>query len=239
MDAAKLRKVRALLDKAQSTQFPEEAEALNTKAAELMQQYGIEQAHLAAAGRATDDSFGTLEISFEDPYSTSKATLLGVIATTSCCRCISIRTGRRATRATVYGFTSDLARVELLYTSLLLQATNQVTRQFPDHIWNPEPNLVTAHRRAWFYGFACAVQARLKAAQAKAATEADTTTPGTALVLRTRSEQVSEHFADEFAGIKSRTHNVSDAEGFRTGHAAGSRARLANPEIGQRRAALR
>lgn len=39
-----LDKIRALLAKAESTQFPEEAQALTAKATELIAKYGLEEA---------------------------------------------------------------------------------------------------------------------------------------------------------------------------------------------------
>jgi hypothetical protein len=51
VDERMLSRVRALLAKAESTEFPEEAEALSSRAQELMARHSIDDAFLAAAGQ--------------------------------------------------------------------------------------------------------------------------------------------------------------------------------------------
>ena len=50
-----LDKVRALLAKAESTEFPEEAEAYTAKAQELMARHRIDRAVLGATGRGSEE----------------------------------------------------------------------------------------------------------------------------------------------------------------------------------------
>ena len=87
----------------------------------------------------------------------------------------------------VYGFTSDLERVELLYTSLLLQATRDLVYVRPDS-WGES---TAAYRRSWLAGYASAVYARLLRAEQRASAEQPTTGTGTSteLVLRDRSDR--------------------------------------------------
>lgn len=88
----------------------------------------------------------------------------------------------------VYGFASDLERVELLYASLLLQATRDLVHVRPDYYGES----TAAYRRSWLAGFASAVYSRLLRAEQRATAEQPATDSGTstALVLRDRADRV-------------------------------------------------
>jgi hypothetical protein len=235
MDESKLARVRALLAKAESTEFPDEAEALTAKAAELMARYGIEEAHLAASGRTTDRVI-SLVLPLTQPYSMEKATLATVVAEATRCRAVTTKRGRVAIRTTVIGYASDLQRVELLYTSLLLQATTQVTRQRPAY-WGES---IAAYRRTWWLGFSSAVMHRLQAAERQAAAETPTTNgTSTELVLRSRTEVVESRYAALYPGVKPVERQLSGS-GYDSGVAAGRRANLNQTGVGTgRQSALR
>src|SRR6185312_8322439 len=68
----------------------------------------------------------------------------------------------------VVGFAADRERVELLYTSLLLQAVAQLTRLRP-----PAGESVAAYRRSWLHGFAVRVHQRLTEAEQQAQRDAE------------------------------------------------------------------
>src|SRR6185436_15599813 len=90
----------------------------------------------------------------------------------------------------VYGFTTDLERVELLYTSLLVQATRELVHVRPDE-WGESTG---AYRRSWLAGFASAVATRLHRAERRAAADRPSGPDGTstALVLRDRTALVED-----------------------------------------------
>src|SRR3546814_6950063 len=75
-----LRRVQAMLAKAESTQFPAEAEALLAKAQELMSRHAIDEAMLQSAGRAASDAVTTTAVVTTAPYAGAQASLLGAIA---------------------------------------------------------------------------------------------------------------------------------------------------------------
>src|SRR3546814_127112 len=70
-----LRRVQAMLAKAESTQFPAEAEALLAKAQELMSRHAIDEAMLQSAGRAASDAVTTTVVVTTAPYAGAKASL--------------------------------------------------------------------------------------------------------------------------------------------------------------------
>jgi hypothetical protein len=116
-DGRVLARVRALLAKAESTEFPDEAEALSAKAQELISRHAIDQAALVG----TDDPVvAGRRIAVDNPYPQAKSVLLGTVAAANRCQAVrSVEFGF----STVFGTADDLAAVELLYTSLLAQAT--------------------------------------------------------------------------------------------------------------------
>ena len=119
VDQKVLAKVRALLAKAESTEFPDEAEALSAKAQELMSRYSLHHAvHEHDRGQAPAASGRRLWM--DAPYPGAKVLLVQAVATANRCRTVW-----RADPGfvTVVGPDTELDIVELLTTSLLLQAS--------------------------------------------------------------------------------------------------------------------
>ena len=83
---AMLERVRALLAKAESTTFPEEAEALTAKAQELMARHAIDQAVLDAGSNGGSAGVVGWRIGIDDPYAAAKSILLYRIAVANRCR---------------------------------------------------------------------------------------------------------------------------------------------------------
>lgn len=118
VDGRVLERVRAMLAKAESTTFAEEAEAFTAKAQELMARHAVDRAMVDGA-RQSGATAGR-RIGVDDPYAQPKSLLLSVVASAN--RCRSVWSGELGF-STVFGHGPDLDGVELLYTSLLVQAT--------------------------------------------------------------------------------------------------------------------
>ncbi len=229
MGIDKLDTVRKLLAKADGAATPAEAEVYTAKAVELMARHGIDEALLAAAAPHRDE-VATCRIPVADPYSAGKARLLAWTASALRCRAVLHEAaGGRVVAVTVLGFASDRARVELLYTSLLLQASSQLARQRP--AWAGES--VAAYRRSWLHGFAVRVHQRLVEAEARAAESAaaaraspSATGPSVALVLADRSARVDRAYAEEFPQIGRARRPQLSGSGYAAGAHAGARADL-------------
>lgn len=117
-DAKALGRVRGLLAKAEATRFPEEAEALSAKAQELMSRYSLHHAiNNHEAGRTAEAAARRLWI--DNPYAGAKATLVQAVATANRCRVVW---AEKLGFVTIVGADADLESVELLTTSLLVQA---------------------------------------------------------------------------------------------------------------------
>jgi hypothetical protein len=119
VDPKLLERVRALLAKAESSEFGAEADSYTAKAQELMVRYSIDRALLDAGTNVTEEP-GGIRIGLDNPYEAEKALLLDQVARAS--RCTAVW-ARRLGFVTVLGFPADLRAVELLYTSLLVQVT--------------------------------------------------------------------------------------------------------------------
>ena len=82
-----LDRIRALLAKAESTTFPEEAETYTAKAQELMARHSIDAALLDAAGPHHGRA-GAVRIGVDAPYEMAKSMLLSVVAEANRCRSV-------------------------------------------------------------------------------------------------------------------------------------------------------
>lgn len=226
MGIDKLETVRKLLAKADGAATPAEAEIYTAKAVELMARHGIDEA-LLAASRPGHDEVATCRIPVADPYSAGKARLLAWTASALRCRAVLHEAGGgKVAAVTVLGFASDRARVELLYTSLLLQASAQLAAQRP--AWAGES--VAAYRRSWLHGFAVRVHQRLVEAEARAAESAARSPaaagPSVGLVLADRGARVDRAYAEAFPQVGRARHTRLSGSGYAAGDRAGARADL-------------
>jgi Protein of unknown function (DUF2786) len=230
-DARLLRRIRGLLAKAESTEFPEEAEALTAKAQELMTRHAVDVATLegdaAVAGKGV---VGTRRVHLADPYIRAKVQLLGAVADANGVRLVWYQA---LGIATLVGMAVDLDAVELLFTSLLLQVA-QALGVAESHAGSGSG--ARAFRRAFLLGYAHRIGERLTTAREQATAEAAAERGADLLpVLRTRQVAVDDAFADLFPRVRaSRSRSSMDAGGWYAGRAAAERA-----DVGSRHAPLR
>jgi hypothetical protein len=215
--ARMLGRIRALLAKAEATGYPEEAEALSAKAQELMARHSIDEALLAAEAPAPDAP-GAWRIGVEPPYEQAKAVLLDAVATANHCRAVW---NESLGFSTVVGFAADLEVVELLYTSLLVQATRAMTKAEAAARAGGRKRTKT-FRQSFLAAYAHRVGDRLTAV-------AETQTgPELLPVLATREVAVSEHMERMFPRTTStRLRGARDLTGWTEGEQAADRAQVA------------
>ena len=114
-----LERIRNLLAKAESTTFEAEASALTAKAQELMTRHAIDAAVVQGRSRSGRDEPVTIRVMIDAPYVDAKSLLLQTVAGAGRCRAVF---HSNLALSTVVGFPTDLGMVEMLFTSLLLQA---------------------------------------------------------------------------------------------------------------------
>lgn len=146
-----LGRIRALLAKAESTGFPEEAEALSAKAQQLMAAHSIDEALLGETG---GDGPGARRIGVDRPYEGAKALLLDAVAAANRCEAVW---ASEFGFSTVVGHAADLDAVELLYTSLLVQADRALHRG---------KSRSRDYRESFLIAYAAEIRERLAAAAA-------------------------------------------------------------------------
>ena len=224
---ALLERVRALLAKAESTTFTAEAEALAAKAQELMARHAIDRALVEGRRRAGRDGsggdVGARRFHIEDPYARARFTLLSEVAWACSCSAVLMES---IGIAHVFGFADDLSAVDLLYTSLLVQAGTAVASARSPR--GRAASQVAAFRRAFLVAFARRVGERLAAARAAAVSDAQRVHGDDVLpVLADRRARVDAYLAEVAPATRRMAHRVSDGGGYEAGLAAGSRATFA------------
>ncbi|MCX4387007.1 DUF2786 domain-containing protein [Micromonospora peucetia] len=219
-----LGRVRALLAKAESTTYPAEAEALTGKAQELIARHSIDQALLAGAAEPGDRP-GGVRLGTESPYAGAKALLAQEVAAANRCEAVwSDDLGF----TTVLGWPADLEAVELLYTSLLVQATAAMLRGRGERRTKGAGRRTRDYDESFLNAFALRVGERLRAATDAADREAAAQAGPERLlpVLATRSAAVRERLDTLFPGVTRSRLTVRDADGWSSGTSAADRASL-------------
>ena len=197
-DERMLSRIRALLAKAEATEYAEEAEALSARAQELMAKYSIDQALLAAESGRKDAPSGR-RIAVDNPYEAPKTSLLQAVATANRSRVVW---SKEVGLATVVGFEADLDAVELLFTSLLVQANTAMLREGTKRDAYGRSR-TRAFRQSFLVAYALRIGERLSQATVHAEQEAVATSSGQDLlpVLSVRhqavDDAVDEIFGDE------------------------------------------
>jgi hypothetical protein len=221
-DDRRLDTVRALLAKAEATEFPSEAEAFFAKASELIARYAIDDALLWADGDS-GDAPDELRLTVHAPYLAQKAVLVHAVAEAQGCRAVRLiaSAGERREQIAVVGFASDLRWVETLVTSLLVQLTSAMLDQCPSGL---TPSASAGWRRSFIVGFAEIVADRLETDRRDRVVAHDgsaSVSSSTALVLVERGEEVTVEFRRRFPRIRS---SWASSGSSRSGAAAGRRA---------------
>jgi hypothetical protein len=225
-----LARVRKLLAKAEDAGVTAaEAQALTAKAAELMAKYGIDRALLAAERPETDRPADQV-IDVGNPWARVQAHLLCGLASALRCQCVILPRRGPGSRIHMFGFSSDLERTDVLYTSLLVQMWQGLAAaEVP--AWSRSPR---AWRRSWLLGFAAAVVARVRAAEQDATSRA--TAPEarsgsrTALVLADRALVIRRNI-DRAYPVTRKSHVTYSGSGYGAGYTQGQRADIGTTRL--------
>ena len=153
-------RVKALLAKAESTNSPQEAEALTAKAEELIVKYGLELAETATDGQ--DDAVMTHTWEFVGTWAIALRRIVCYVAT-MLPACMNLYfSSRRGQRVTIWAHRSEMPGYVSLLDSLLRQA------QRDEQLWRSVERatgrrvVTQSHRRSYFEGWALGVSDRLR-----------------------------------------------------------------------------
>ena len=214
------RRVHALLAKAESTEFPEEAEALLAKAQELMTRHAIDEAMLHDGHGGTIDSERVL---VEAPYAGPKTSVLSVVARSHGCRLV-ITDGAPGSgqRCVLVGTATGRAATLTMFAALSLHATRQLLAAEVPPFDTPR-----RFRHAFLLAFAARIGQRLEEANTHAEASVGTASArSVALVLADRSTAVDEAVSEAFPHLRTIRRQASSVAGARSGQAAAERAGL-------------
>jgi len=220
-------KIRALLAKAESTDSDAEAEAFTAKAQQLIARHSINEALLSEAGQGKREP-EALRVIIERPYEQPKSELLAQIADANHCRSVYWPDGGFTT---LIGDRADLRSVELLFNSLLVQATSAMTRVGSISAKRGKSQ-TRSFRQSFLASFAMRIGERLRESAEDTAREYTEAT-GTDLVpvMRQRDERVDARTTELFPRLKfGRSTRITNYEGHIAGLAAADAARLTAPE---------
>lgn len=214
-----LSRVQALLAKAESSEYPDEAEALSAKAQELMHRHSFERALLDAEEHRTQIADSS-RVWLEAPYVDAKAHLVHAVAEAN--RCRAVYDGR-------YGFVSlvgeslDLEITELLIASLLIQASRAMLAE-GRQVTRSGTSRTRSFRQSFLVSYATRIGERLRVAESSAqdAAEDSRLLP----VLADRREAVEETCDSMFPNLTQKSVSVSNGAGWHAGREAADSADL-------------
>jgi hypothetical protein len=201
-----------------------------------MAKYSIDHALLAAeTGR--EEEPGGRRIAVDNPYEAPKASLLQTVAQANRCRVVW---SKELGLVSVIGFPADLDAVELLFTSLLVQANSAMLRAGSKQDAAGRSR-TRAFRQSFLISYAVRIGERLSEATGhaeqhavaeQAAASAGAEGGGKDLVpfLAARHQAVDDTVDAMFGGklTRSRAVRATDAEGWQSGRAAADLASLHN-----------
>jgi len=170
-----------------------------------------------------------VRLPIDAPYIDPKCLLLQTVAGTGRCQAVAMT---RLGLSTVVGFADDVAAVELLFTSLLLQAQTALEEAAR---LAPAGTRVRSqsYRSAFLQAYTGRIGQRLEEINAAVFAEADPDEAEAFLpVLRSRADQVDDLVDERFGALTtSRVRGGFDAAGWASGTVAGDNARLDSGQL--------
>lgn len=245
-------RIQALLDKAESTNSEEEAQALTAKAAELITKYGIEQAELEAARRRDGKGKGDIierSIWLSGVY--CKTLVMGAyqIALTFdgaiyCLKSdsqlhsdylrVSDGDSRKGLYLKMYGYESDVSQAEILISSITLQAMGAMSKWWKTQSgWYPSEEGIYL-RRSYINGYFSGAAQKIRESRLRTINE---TSSAGVVALRDRASEVQDWAANNLTAIPSRATNAKTyGSAQNAGFSAGSKADVGNSRFASRAA---
>lgn len=214
-DDRQLARVRALLAKAESTEFEEEADALSAKAQELISRYALERLVDEAKSVSGPVPVTARRLWIDPPYVFPKGMLINAVASAN--RCESV-VAEELGFSTVIGEWRDLDAVELLATSLLVQANIAMLRhgRLTDR---GGTSRTTSFRRSFLIAYATRIGERLRTATEGAGEQAGRAGELVPVLAR-RAQQVTAARDEMFPRLHQRETSISNGHGWAAGRAA-------------------
>ena len=216
-----IRKVEALLQKANSSMYVEESKAFQQKAQELMTKYQVEETDLF--GRSKDEIISNRRVEVPPPYVIDKSILLGSIARQNFCRVL-----RGSDYIIIYGYESDIELSLVMYNYLVVDMFSKAAQNIPSG------GATTSWKKSFFGGYAATISRRLRDAK-KYQIEQDSIFKGNdnfALALNKKEHSILE-FWESVDRIKVSGRSLKDKQGYESGVLSASSVYLGQPKVGK------
>lgn len=233
-----LNRVQALMSKADDpATTPAEKQAFRDKAEELLVQYGIDRAILESHKReGAPEEIISKHFDFsKETYSLDRIYLLFRIAIAMNCNGLTTKTrsGSRVMRTgfTLYGYESDVERVEFLFAALTLHMFSEGAKASVPY-WMSKVTFL----KSFYDAYSREVHRRLTALSTRLTEAAE---PGAALVVVERADAVKNFMHGNAKNYKKGVARSTSYIGREAGRDAGRRADLAQTRIGGQRAQIR
>ncbi|WP_229746097.1 DUF2786 domain-containing protein [Rhodococcoides trifolii] len=222
VDDKMLARIRGLLAKAESTEFEEEAAVFTEKAQELMSRYSLSET-LIREPDSSETWIRGRRFHIDNPYVAEKSSLLFTIAEANACRSV-IFTNRSIVEA--HGSANDLEQLDMLFTSLLVQAT----RAMAGARASASGSSTTSFRKGFLTGFAIRIGERLRSAGSRATEQvaAERSVPVSDLLpaLAARKDELDAEITRRYPRLGTTRRRAFDAAGYHSGRVAADHASL-------------
>ncbi|BBZ62522.1 DUF2786 domain-containing protein [Mycolicibacterium monacense] len=221
VDEKILARVRALLAKAESTEYPDEAEALSAKAQALMIRHSLQGA-VADHDDGRAPVVSSRRIWIDNPYVAAKVALVQTVAQANRCRTVWIKD---LGCVVAVGSETDLNLVELLTTSLLVQATRAMLTGGRQNGVRGQSN-TKSFRFSFLVAYASRIGERLTATNSSVTEELQRDNRRLLPVLVAQNRAAEAEFARLFPGVVATPLAAYDSVGLGAGRSAADMATL-------------
>jgi hypothetical protein len=210
-----LNKIRTLLAKAEATDFAAEAETFTAKAQDLMTRHAIDEALVRAAGDQAVEIEG-VRVHIHNPYAAEKVQLLSQVAHANRARAVW---NKDYGMVTVIGTPVDVDQVEMLFTSLLIQATRAMAEAGARRTGAFERS--ASFRRSFLMAYALRIGERLRESSVAAV---DSYGTDLVPVLKRQEDAVQAEYERLFPRTRTARAGSYNGAGWQAGRAAADRA---------------
>jgi len=220
-----IRKVEFLLERAQGSSYPAEAESCQRKAQELMTKYQLESSQLFGVKR--DETIIRRDVKMTGAYAIDRITLLNSIARQNFCRVL-----RGSGYAVIYGYESDIELSLAMFRMLEVDMANQMTLALNEYRSLGGKANAKSWKKSFMAGYANTISERLRDSKRE---YVDASTGIYALAVRDKEQMIASYF-EGVSKSSGASRTLSSTSGWSSGKSSADRADLGQTRISYTRA---